>query len=465
MSRRSIPTNVARQLWAGCGGYCQNPQCNGNLFASIGEEIVSLANMAHIIGHGNKGPRSEHELAEVIEKDGLDNLIMLCLFCHKVVDELEKRFTVEKMQCWKREHESKLKNVFDVPTITNEKDLLMEVNDRLDENGSIFREYGPYSQKQLEGESGDAHAIWRRRCLDTIIPNNRQIINLIEKNKRNFGYPWNVYTKMLDYKLHVEAFEDNVVVNKRANDYKLFPVEFEHFVKTNLGVEMSPLEVREKEEIDFRYKQISRLINDFLSNHSCIAKMEEVNKSTMLVELVDGRSLRVFVTNTYFFTEYTFNKILAIDPCIDVVICSCPSGMYAETAKQLCIEHGVGLFMLGEFMGAVRKSGEEFLNYLLKKEQVERIEALSKPLRRVTTTRGAKVYLFGSYLRRKVYQDIDALIVYDDVQGQESVEVLADVLTNTARQMSSHIDLVVCSAHEFKTLRLEHDNLKLIYSH
>jgi hypothetical protein len=94
MTRNKIPINTARQLWAQCGGFCQNPSCNRPLFAHSGDEVVSLVNVAHIIGHGVNGPRSDHELAEIVEKDGIGNLIMLCLSCHKVVDELETQYSV-----------------------------------------------------------------------------------------------------------------------------------------------------------------------------------------------------------------------------------------------------------------------------------------------------------------------------------------------------------------------------------
>jgi len=463
MTRKSISANIARQLWAGCGGYCQNPQCNKFLFASIGEDFVSLANVAHIIGRGANGPRSEHELAEAIDRDGLSNLIMLCLDCHKIVDELERQFSVEVMQGWKADHEQKVRQLFGVPTITDERALLIEVSHLLDVNGMIFRDYGPYSEKALEGDSGDALIVWRRRCLDTILPNNRKIVNLIEKNKRHFPYPWDIYREMLDYKLHVDAFEDNCLLGQRVNDYKLFPVEFDHFVKTKLGVEMPPLEVRRDEGLAFRTNQISTFIERFLANHDFVTEMEEFNIATMSITLRDGKTLRVFVTNTYVFTEYTLNKVLAIDPHIEVIICSCPAGGYDEAAKQLCIEQGIGLFMLGEFMGAVRKTGEEFLNYLLRSDRNSRVESFKKPLCDADFPRGLRVYLFGSFLRRKIYRDIDALVVYSGDRAKEAVERLAEVLKMTAAKKLSRLDLTVCSAREFASLRLKHDNLTEIY--
>lgn len=157
MSRKSIATNIARKLWAQCGGFCQNPNCNKYLFTIVEDDMVSLANVAHIIGHGKNGPRSEHELADYIDKDGMANLVMLCLECHKVVDELEDKFPVNQMQEWKASHVLKINSLFDFPQISNERELLEQVNDFLVENKVIFEEYGPFSNQALEGTSGDAY--------------------------------------------------------------------------------------------------------------------------------------------------------------------------------------------------------------------------------------------------------------------------------------------------------------------
>lgn len=462
MTRQAIPTNISRRLWADCGGYCQNPGCQKFLFASVDADSVSLANIAHIIGYGKNGPRSEHELATVIDKNGLDNLIMLCLDCHKIVDELEEKFSVDTMRSWKASHAKQVRQFFDVPIIRDERELLIAVNDLLDTNKVIFQEYGPYSLKAVEGEAGDAISVWRSRCLDTIIPNNRRIINLIEKNKRNFPYPWDVYREMLTYKLHVDAFEDNLIHGKKVNDYKLFPIEFDHLIKTKLGISVAPLEVRATEELEFRHNQVSAFINRFLANHNFITKMEELNRATMMVELRDQRKLRVFVTNTYYFTEYSFNKVMAIDPYADVIICSNPYGTYTDTAKSLCIESNKGLFTLAQFMGAVWKTGDDFLNGLLRQDVEYRITLFTQPLRNMNLSRDLRVYLFGSYLRKYLFHDIDVLLVYENEIAKEQIDTVVKALRQKAGSLNSKLDVTVCSISEFSALELRHNNLTQI---
>lgn len=464
MSRKNIATNIARQLWAQCGGFCQNPNCNKYLFATVGEHMVSLANVAHIIGHGKSGPRNEHELADYIDKDGIANLIMLCLECHVIVDRLEQQFTVEQMQEWKADHAQKISSLFDVPQIRDEKDLLKKVNDLLIENKAIFEGCGPFSERALNGSSGDAFTIWRRRCIDTIIPNNQRIIQLIEANKKNFTYPWEVYRKMMDYKIHADSFRDNCLLGKKVNDYKLFPREFDTFIKHRLGLSVENREGRElryKEEIEFRKATVLQYVERFLADHSFITRMKQLNIAMFDVDLKDGRSLRVFATNTYFFTEYTFEKIMVIDPGVDVIICSNPYGTYTRQAKALCIEHKIGLFTVRSFMGAIRKNGDEFLNYLLKDESYSRETHLKNVCSKLSIPLGFRVYVFGSYLRRELYNDIDIMLVYPVGANSELISSTEEEIKQAFKENSSLfdiLDLTVCSEIEYKTMSFEDDN-------
>lgn len=417
--------------------------------------MVSLANVAHIIGHGKSGPRSEHELADYIDKDGLANLIMLCLECHKIVDELENKFSVERMQAWKAAHERKINSLFAFPQIYTERELLEQVNEFLTENRVIFEEYGPFSEQALRGGSGDVLTIWRRRCLDTILPNNQRIVGLIEANKRNFPYPWEVYRQMMGYRLHADSFRDNCLLEKKVNDYKLFPREFDDFIKQNLGLPIESREDRCQEELEFRN---SEYIEKILADHSFINRMERLNITMFDVELKDGRSLRVFATNTYFFTEYTFEKIISIDPAVDAIICSNPYGTYTWQAKTLCIEHKIGLFTFRGFMGAIRKDGDEFLNYLLQDEKSSRLSFSKSLLSKVSVPPRFQVYVFGSYLRREVYNDIDLILVYPVGADEKLISSTVESINQVFEDRVSQLDITVCSNAEYETISLENDN-------
>jgi hypothetical protein len=110
---------------------------------------------------------------------------------------------------------------------------------------------------------------------------------------------------MMGYKLHADSFRDNCLLEKKVNDYKLFPREFDDFIKQRLGLPIESKEDKNREELEFRN---SEYIETSLAGHSFINRMERLNIAMFNVELKDGRSLRVFATNTYFFTEYTLFK-------------------------------------------------------------------------------------------------------------------------------------------------------------
>lgn len=144
----------------------------------------------------------------------------------------------------------------------------------------------------------------------------------------------------------------------------------------------------------------------------------------MVVDLNDGRSLRVFVTNTYHFTNHTLDRVLEIDPSVNAIICSCPAGQYVESAKAECIQQGIGLFMLAEFMGAIRLEGEAYLNFLVRADKEQRVRDLGRLIAELRPAPRVSVYAFGSYLRRKVYNDIDLIIIYRDAASRVGAGLL-----------------------------------------
>lgn len=375
MNRKSIPANVQRRLWAECGGYCQNPACNNYLFAHLDGNEVSLANMAHVIGSSDSGPRSNHPDSDLISRDSFDNLLMLCLSCHKLVDELEQRYSVDELRSWKKSHAKRIASLFETPTITDERSLLILVNDLIDENRRVFEECGPYSQLAYTGSSGDSKRDWQRRCLSTILPNNQRIVDLITRNRSHFGYPWDVYRQMLDFKIHADSFRENCLFFDRIGDYKLYPRQFDKFVKERLGIIASDTDKRAQEEVEYRAHEVERLIQRFFSDHSAITKIDQWNKAIFAVTLRDGRSLRVFVTNTYYFTSYSLDQVLSIDPAVDAIICASPYSRYSDDAKQQSIDRSVGLFDLREFMGAISVEESRFLNFLVSSERSDRIRS------------------------------------------------------------------------------------------
>lgn len=462
-SRETISVNTKRKLWAGCAGYCQNPGCNKYLFKDVDDESVSIANMAHIIGAGKNGPRSEHELADYIDKSGIDNLIMLCLDCHKIIDELEKKFGVEQLRLWKAEHSRKLAALFSIPTYTSERDLLIEIDRLLEENKTIFETYGPFSDLAVSGPGGDSKKVWKRRCLDTILPNNERIVRLMEKHKNSFGYPWDIYRGFLDFQVHATSFRENCLFEDKVNDYRTFPTGFPILIKTALRLPVDQDSHKDGEGIEYRTGEIRKLIERFLSDHSGIAKMEEMSRGVFIVEKKNGTRLRVFVTHTYFFTEYTYDKVLSEDPNISAIICSSPYASYTDSAKERCIADEVGLFTLPEFMGAVNFEGDKFLNFLLSEDRKARARIFEERLAKFDFLKGYEAYLFGSFLRRSIFRDIDLLLVYPNGTSISDVDSVVAKLRTSLPKFAAKLHIETCSKKELPQLKMNFDNRVKVY--
>src|SRR6267142_426398 len=251
-SREAIAVKTKRQLWADCAGYCQNPQCNKYLFVNVDDDVVSIANLAHIIGAGDKGPRSECDLGDYVEKNGYSNLIMLCLECHKIVDELEDKFGIETLRNWKVEHSNKVAGLFNTPTFSSRRKLFAYVDHLLEENRAIFVNYGPFSSLALLGSGGDSQKAWKRRCLDTILPNNDKIVRVFWKHLDIFGFSREIYTGFVDFEVHATSFEENCLFEEKINDYKTFPMTFPNRIKRALGIKTNEDPSREDEELEYR---------------------------------------------------------------------------------------------------------------------------------------------------------------------------------------------------------------------
>ncbi len=229
--RKNIPKNVERHLWGQSGGYCQNPFCNKSLIVDVDGTKISIANMAHVVGAGKNGPRSEHDLAEYIEKEGEENLMMLCLECHKIVDELEEKFTVEQMLKWKKDHIGKIETIFGVPSFESRKDARRYAERLLDENNTIHAEYGPNNEANLNPES-DLPKIWKRKILEKIIPNNRKLLILVEKNEQFLGSSERRVVSL--FKQHADDFEAKHILQIPESG-KMFPAEMSDIFKGELN--------------------------------------------------------------------------------------------------------------------------------------------------------------------------------------------------------------------------------------
>jgi hypothetical protein len=91
------------------GLICANPDCKAPTSGPHSDETkaVNLGEAAHIKGAELGSARYDASMSPA-ERASITNGIWLCSRCHTLVDRDERRFTVDVLYAWKRQHESEM---------------------------------------------------------------------------------------------------------------------------------------------------------------------------------------------------------------------------------------------------------------------------------------------------------------------------------------------------------------------
>ncbi|MCH7778233.1 MAG: hypothetical protein IH878_17140 [Gemmatimonadetes bacterium] len=174
-----------------------------------------------MVAKSPSGPRTSHKLPRA-QRDEYDNIILLCPSCHALIDKNPKEYSVEMLQSWKARHEAKVISCFVVPVFENRAGLRAEVKALLRRNKALFDTYGPYST-QNDNPLDDRAETWQRMARTKIIPNNRQLVQLLLKNAHLLKTSERQI--MEAFRLHAEALEYNHLSGDKTSDAPLFPIE------------------------------------------------------------------------------------------------------------------------------------------------------------------------------------------------------------------------------------------------
>lgn len=106
----SITLKTHKLLWGRSGNMCAFPECKKELVIdeTSTDDPSIIGQEAHIVAKKKDGPRGNHPL-ELDKRDKYDNLILLCSIHHKVIDDQEIEYTVEKLHEYKKTHENWIK--------------------------------------------------------------------------------------------------------------------------------------------------------------------------------------------------------------------------------------------------------------------------------------------------------------------------------------------------------------------
>lgn len=206
-------------LWGRAGGHCSNPGCRERvaIVSDKGESFL-IGEMAHIVARQIKGPRG----ADSGGPDTYENLLLLCATCHTKIDKAPDSYPVETLMEWKKIHEEWVDSWSRTETMGSTQQLMAFIAKLLDENYHYFRQYGPRSDIAARDPASSAYALWVARRLDTIIPNNRKIVDVLERNSSLV--PREMAGDVLLFRDHVEGYEQNLL--GRLDHYQLFPASF-----------------------------------------------------------------------------------------------------------------------------------------------------------------------------------------------------------------------------------------------
>ncbi|MDO6674313.1 hypothetical protein Q4517_01960 [Tenacibaculum sp. 1_MG-2023] len=106
----SISLKTHKLIWGRSGNMCAFPDCKKQLVIdeTSTDDPSVIGQEAHIVAKKENGPRGQHPL-ELEKRDKYDNLILLCSVHHKLIDDQENEYTVEKLHDFKNKHETWVK--------------------------------------------------------------------------------------------------------------------------------------------------------------------------------------------------------------------------------------------------------------------------------------------------------------------------------------------------------------------
>ncbi len=181
--RKHIPTELKLRLFSAAAGHCQRPDCLASLFPAEMGGDKHIAEMAHVIPHGEYGPRREDRPTGKFEPDTFVNLVLLCPTCHTIVDKDPGSYPRNTMLEWKRSHLASLAHKHGTRAYDTRNEVRSAVAAAMEENKAVWKELAPVDGEAFEFDPESQSAkTWTRRMRSVILPNHFRIIAIIKAN-------------------------------------------------------------------------------------------------------------------------------------------------------------------------------------------------------------------------------------------------------------------------------------------
>jgi hypothetical protein len=227
----AIKQSTLKLLWANAAGRCSFTNCQARLCTDDAGDAApfTIGEMAHICGDKPGANRHNPALSDD-ERDGYSNLILLCPTHHSLIDksENEKRYSAEVLSTMKAAHEAFVAGRLNPPEFKSKDEIATFIYPLLQENHEVFAAYGPHSEIARRNPEAEAHGVWLSERLATIVPNNRQIAELLEANKGLF--PATEQAVLARFLVHARGYQRWVLGEVDYEAVIPFPAEFETII-------------------------------------------------------------------------------------------------------------------------------------------------------------------------------------------------------------------------------------------
>ena len=106
-ARKEMSIADQRRLWVYSHGLCSNPDCRRRLILEPTDKdpATTTGYSAHMVAHSLDGPRGKGE-ALTENRETYENMILLCGYCHRMIDGQPNTYTIEMLKEWKNKHET-----------------------------------------------------------------------------------------------------------------------------------------------------------------------------------------------------------------------------------------------------------------------------------------------------------------------------------------------------------------------
>ena len=222
----SPDAHTQRRLFAASAGYCQNPNCEKELFIDAAGKSIHIAEMAHVFAASDDGPRAERKLSKEV-RGSFENLILLCANCHTAIDKAPDAYPATMILGWKRGHSNKLQSIFGVIKYNSRADARKVTEPLLTQNLEIFKQYGPHIEAALNPESGAAEQ-WKRKMLTRILPNSKRILAILDANRHLLSEVERETAER--FRQHIDDLEA-VHIEGRKEDASRFPANLSNILE------------------------------------------------------------------------------------------------------------------------------------------------------------------------------------------------------------------------------------------